>query len=249
MRPSRPLARVFIMVARKLKFFLNCVVFVVAIAQLSGCSHSSQTNAPRPAGQSYFTHTVQYSGETLANISKWYTGQPSNWTIIQDANPSLNPRKLRIGSTVQIPQSLIVRSDAFPKPKTIQVVKHDAPALDQGSDNKASSQTTEFGYPGSVADGSHATEVVVDKSGTLAGPEENLPKSPDLVVAENPELTDRASTGEFPGTSVPDIALGDTATVTVPPPENKTGIVSGLLEAVGNAAINAKRQESATTSK
>jgi hypothetical protein len=235
---------------RKVNFVVSGVFSFVATATLSACSQSARSTQPPPQTQQYLTHTVQYSGETLANISKWYTGQPSNWTIIQEANPSLNPRKLRIGYTVQIPQSLIVRADAFPKPKTTQVVRQDTPALEPASDSNASPQTTDFTYKNSAVDSPQAAALVGDNSSTALADQGNLPTSPDLVVSDSSDLADRASSGEFSDTSIQNSALEDTATGAVPPPpQSKTGIISGLLEAVGNAAINAKQQESTTTSK
>ena len=38
-----------------------------------------------------FVHMVQWSGETLPIIAKWYTGDSDNWQFLADANPNINP--------------------------------------------------------------------------------------------------------------------------------------------------------------
>lgn len=63
----------------------------------------------------YSYHTVMYPGETLSLIARWYTGQSGNWEIILDHNGNLDPRRLRLGDLVKIPQELLVRDDSMPK--------------------------------------------------------------------------------------------------------------------------------------
>jgi nucleoid-associated protein YgaU len=55
-----------------------------------------------PFGQQY---TVQ-SGDTLANIAQTLYGNSSEWTLIVDANPGINPNDLLIGQQLQIPFGL-----------------------------------------------------------------------------------------------------------------------------------------------
>lgn len=69
-----------------------------------------------PPAPMYFQHTVKYSGETLAAISEWYTGQVSNWKSIANANPALKPERIKIGSIVNIPAELVKKTKPFPKP-------------------------------------------------------------------------------------------------------------------------------------
>lgn len=54
-------------------------------------------------------------GESLAQISNWYTGSPKNVAAIRAANPGLNPRRLKRGQTVIIPGPLVTRREPLPK--------------------------------------------------------------------------------------------------------------------------------------
>ncbi len=60
-------------------------------------------------------HRVTYSGETLALIALWYTGKATNWGLIQEANPGLNPKRISLGQTISIPESLVTRSEPMPR--------------------------------------------------------------------------------------------------------------------------------------
>ncbi|MCC6954698.1 MAG: hypothetical protein IT290_11315 [Deltaproteobacteria bacterium] len=90
-----------------------------------------EVQAPSPA---YLDHVIQYSGETLAVISAWYTGRASNWNYIRDVNPGLNPQRLRLGQTVRIPADLATRSEPMPKEFVRRFVRGEekAPSNDPG---------------------------------------------------------------------------------------------------------------------
>lgn len=60
-------------------------------------------------------HTIRFPGETLGVIAAWYTGKASNWEIIRDANPGVNPKKLRPGHVIRIPEGLATRHEPFGK--------------------------------------------------------------------------------------------------------------------------------------
>lgn len=60
-------------------------------------------------------HHVKYSGETLAIISKWYTGNAENWRIIKNANPSLKPERMYLGQKIIIPREIVAKSDPMPQ--------------------------------------------------------------------------------------------------------------------------------------
>lgn len=64
-------------------------------------------NMPAPVIEEpqYIFHRVM-PGETMATISRWYTGKEGNWRAIADENPSLSPFKLRKGDIVKVPMSL-----------------------------------------------------------------------------------------------------------------------------------------------
>ncbi len=56
--------------------------------------------------KSYY-HTIQYQGESLSLIAKWYTGKTSNWRKIAEKNPELNPLRIKINHRVLIPEELL----------------------------------------------------------------------------------------------------------------------------------------------
>ena len=60
-------------------------------------------------------HTVQWSGEYLSLIAKWYTGNSSNWKTIAEANPGLNPDFIRIGQKILIPRALARTEEPMPR--------------------------------------------------------------------------------------------------------------------------------------
>ena len=62
----------------------------------------------------YFTHRVRWPGENLIRISRWYTGSGNNWLLIVDANPSIDPRRIKIGDSILIPESLLRTREPMP---------------------------------------------------------------------------------------------------------------------------------------
>jgi hypothetical protein len=89
-----------------------CVVLVFFLG--SACAPVKRRTFEEPLTE-YSYHTVMYPGETLAIIARWYTGQSGNWEALLDHNPEVNPRRLRLGDLVKIPQELLIRDDAMPK--------------------------------------------------------------------------------------------------------------------------------------
>jgi LysM repeat protein len=69
--------------------------------------------APKPAEK--IEHTVQWSGESLSLIAKWYTGNSSNWKTIAGANPEVNPHTIRIGQKILIPKTLARTEEPMPR--------------------------------------------------------------------------------------------------------------------------------------
>jgi len=61
--------------------------------------------APTPEPPEFIFHKV-YAGETMATISKWYTGKESKWRDIADGNPGLSPWNLKAGAIVKVPLTL-----------------------------------------------------------------------------------------------------------------------------------------------
>jgi hypothetical protein len=62
-----------------------------------------------------FTHIVEYPGENLGVIAQWHTGSVENWKTIAAENPSVNPRKLKVGDQVSIPRNIVVCTEDLPK--------------------------------------------------------------------------------------------------------------------------------------
>ncbi|RIK99980.1 MAG: hypothetical protein DCC75_14165 [Proteobacteria bacterium] len=69
---------------------------------------------PNNLANSYLTHIVKFQGETLAVISKWYTGDSQNWQRIQAANPGLDVRRMRMGQVIRIPRILVIKETPLP---------------------------------------------------------------------------------------------------------------------------------------
>jgi hypothetical protein len=67
------------------------------------------TEAPR------CVHEVQWPGENLSLIAKWYTGSSNNWGALAKFNPKLNPNLIHIGDKIVIPQSLLQREEPMPR--------------------------------------------------------------------------------------------------------------------------------------
>lgn len=63
---------------------------------------------------SYFEHKVQWSGESLSLIAKWYTGQYANWKALAQANPRLNPERIHIGNIIYIPPEIMKTQKLMP---------------------------------------------------------------------------------------------------------------------------------------
>jgi hypothetical protein len=62
---------------------------------------------PPPKVATYFIRTVTWPNESLSIIAAWYTGQIDNWKILVEANPELDPNRMRIGDKVRIPEELL----------------------------------------------------------------------------------------------------------------------------------------------
>ena len=63
----------------------------------------------------YLKHTITWPGENLIRIARWYTGSGSNWARLVDANPSIEPRRIKIGESILIPEHLLITREPMPK--------------------------------------------------------------------------------------------------------------------------------------
>jgi hypothetical protein len=62
----------------------------------------------------YFKHKVQWSGETLSLIAKWYTGRFGNWKALAKENPGLNPNRIGVGNIINIPTEMLNSKEPLP---------------------------------------------------------------------------------------------------------------------------------------
>ena len=62
----------------------------------------------------YFEHRVQWSGESLSLIARWYTGHYANWKALAKANPGLNPSRIDIGNIILIPPEIMTTQKPLP---------------------------------------------------------------------------------------------------------------------------------------
>jgi hypothetical protein len=102
---------------------LAAVVMACACAAPVSSPHEEEKRvavlAPTPTpAPSYFIHVVRFRGETLGQITEWYTGRYDNWRAVARANGLAVPNELLSnGREVKIPSQLVVRQDPMPAPK------------------------------------------------------------------------------------------------------------------------------------
>jgi hypothetical protein len=69
---------------------------------------------PKPK-ESFYVHTVRYSGETISIIAAWYTGNGENWKALARANPQIDPKLIFEGNEILIPETLLKTREAMPQ--------------------------------------------------------------------------------------------------------------------------------------
>lgn len=89
----------------------------ILLLGVSSCTpSSSRMGEPRfEAAAINGLHKIQFSGETLSLISKWYTGSADSWKNVAAANPGMDPNRVSIGQEIIIPGSLILTKEPMPK--------------------------------------------------------------------------------------------------------------------------------------
>jgi len=79
--------------------------------------------APLPSEKSlldetYFTHTVKHSGETISIIAAWYTGDLDNWKVLAEVmtknNPNADIKRIYVGNKILIPENLLKTRETMP---------------------------------------------------------------------------------------------------------------------------------------
>ena len=77
-------------------------------------SSALQKSMPPRVAPAPYVHTVRGSGETLMVISRWYTGSADNWKRLVEANNGINPRQIRVGDKILIPEELVKTQQPMP---------------------------------------------------------------------------------------------------------------------------------------
>jgi hypothetical protein len=65
--------------------------------------------------QAFFEHQVCWPGESLSLIAKWYTGKYQNWQQLAVYNPQIDPKRIRIGQKILIPEDILITRDPLPR--------------------------------------------------------------------------------------------------------------------------------------
>lgn len=63
----------------------------------------------------FFVHKVQWEGESLSIIAKWYTGHMRNWKLLVRGNPTDDPNRIRIGEEISIPERILKTREPLPE--------------------------------------------------------------------------------------------------------------------------------------
>ena len=94
-----------------IKFYTRILLLTAMVALLPACASNNRStsrlsNTPPVAPSiEVITHKVK-SGDRLSDIAKQYTGTAENWRNIAAFNEITNPRKLRVGTDIEIPMTL-----------------------------------------------------------------------------------------------------------------------------------------------
>jgi hypothetical protein len=72
-----------------------------------------QVPPTKPAPR-FYVHVVRWKTETLSFIAEWYTGSWKKWGALATANPDLDPKRIKIGDTIRIPEALLKTRTPLP---------------------------------------------------------------------------------------------------------------------------------------
>jgi hypothetical protein len=76
---------------------------------------SPQDLRPLPPPEvKYLSHKIKWPGENLTLIARWYTGSAKNWMRLVEANPGIEPRRIKIGDSILIPEDLLKTRQPMP---------------------------------------------------------------------------------------------------------------------------------------
>ncbi|HVO83151.1 MAG TPA: hypothetical protein VMU60_01880 [Syntrophobacteria bacterium] len=96
--------------------------------QMPSPAEQAAPTPPPPKEPTYFIRTVTWPNESISIIAAWYTGQMDNWKILVEANPELDPTRIRIGDKVRIPEELLKTREPMPQTFVESLVPKPKPA-------------------------------------------------------------------------------------------------------------------------
>ena len=80
----------------------------------TGTESGGNETVPLPK-EEIFIHQVQWPGESLSIIAKWYLGKLMDWEILARHNPELNPNQIFVGDKIRIPLSRMRTFEDMPR--------------------------------------------------------------------------------------------------------------------------------------
>ena len=91
--------------------------------------------APTPTPERFFSHLIEWRGQNLAAIAKWYTGKAENWRTLAELNGVKSAKEfLPVGREVRIPQALVVKTAPLPRPRVRPAQVAPSPAAEAPAD-------------------------------------------------------------------------------------------------------------------
>jgi len=87
--------------------------FVDAVAKRHKTRKAQVAKTKRKS--SHYYHKVQYPGESLSIIAKWYTGDVKNWPFLAKVNPELDPNRITVGDKILVPNTLLHTQKPMPR--------------------------------------------------------------------------------------------------------------------------------------
>lgn len=95
-----------------MKKISKILIVIVLLSFLSSCAMMKKKHKAKPE---FIVHKVQYTGETLGFIARWYSGNFEKWKEIQAYNAIKNPNAISLGQEIKVPMSIVIQDKAPPK--------------------------------------------------------------------------------------------------------------------------------------
>lgn len=120
---------------------LGCIAVCLSIV---GCSPSYEEPVPKIEGE-FLVHVVHGNGETVKQLTKWYTGSEENVPAIRRANKGISSGELKNGRRVFIPLALVVNTEPpllvlpTPTPSKLVVIPEQPQAMEENVNGSSES--------------------------------------------------------------------------------------------------------------